>query len=133
MEDPDSANERVLKALGKSNIYITEDFAIGVLLQVDQDGAIQVSAPGLPEAPPRLAVTGIDRGTQTAILTNSGLDLDISGFLILSQRGNELFVLPKVSWLPGGRLSPYPARPGLSTSCLMNPGHGIRKKRTALC
>lgn len=42
-EDTDSAAPRVLQALGAAKTYCTQDYALGILLTIDQSGSLQVS------------------------------------------------------------------------------------------
>jgi len=102
-QDADSANERVLTALRGANVYITENFACGVLMTVQKDGAIHVSSPTLPKTAANIVVTGIDRDMQTVTIKNLGPDIDISGFVLLSQREGEVFIFPEGSWLKSGQ------------------------------
>lgn len=111
-EDPNSANERVLNALRMSNIYVTENFACGALFQVYTDGTIEVTDPKLPNVPSNVLIAGVQRDTQTVTLTNKGTDTDVSGFMILSQRGSELFVFPDGSLLHSGQSITVSSKPG---------------------
>ena len=111
-EDRDSANERVLAALKGSEVFITENFTRGVLFTVRADGAVMVSDPKTPVVLANVAVTEIQRDTQTVTITNMGLDTDISKFIILSQRGNEVFLFPEGSLLGGGQSVSISSIPG---------------------
>ena len=111
-EDSDSANSRVLAALGEAQVFITQSYACGVLMSLRADGSIEVSDPALPKAPPDIRVTGINRDTQTLTVKNTGPDADISGFILMSGRGNEVFVFPENSSLKAGQQARVSTRPG---------------------
>ena len=110
--DEDSANERVLAALRHSDVFLTQDFAVGVLVTVLKDGTILIGDPPRPRILSGAAITGVDRNTQTVTVKNDGADEDISGFMILSQRGNEVFVFPEGVVLQSGQSVTVSAEPG---------------------
>ena len=112
LEDRDSANERVLSALGEAQVFITQSYACGVLMTLRTDGSIEVSYPALPKAPANILVQGVNRDTQTLTIKNMGPDADISGFIIMSARGSEVFVFPDGSHLRSGQLARVSTRPG---------------------
>ncbi len=100
-EDADSANPAVVAALGTAEVYSTEGTPLGVCVAVDADGALAVFAATRPEtALPPLTVTGIDRQQQIVFIQNDGeTTADLSGCMLLSERGGELFVFPAGSEL----------------------------------
>lgn len=112
LEDTDSANERVLAALGEAQVFITQNHACGVLISLRTDGSIAYSDPALPKPPANILVAGINRDTQTITIKNTGPDADISGFIILSARGSEVFVFPQGAQMKAGQLVSVSARPG---------------------
>ncbi len=110
--DTDSANKRVLAALGRAQVFITQDYACGVLISLHADGSLALRDPALPKAPANILVAGINRDTQTITIKNTGPDADISGFIIMSARGNEVFVFPQGAHLKAGQLAHVSTRPG---------------------
>ena len=111
-EDENSANERVLAALNDANVFLTQDFAVGVMITVKKDGSVRVTAPILPRLFSTPEITGVDRDTQTVTVMNSGADMDISGFMIQSQRGSEVFMFPEGSLIKSGQTVSVSTRPG---------------------
>ncbi len=99
-EDDDSANPRVLAALGGADIYVTQDFALGVKLAA-KAGGLAVSDVTAEQADGSV-VMDIDTDTQTVTLTG-GQDTDISGWMIWSEKGGELFVFPQGAMLKAGQ------------------------------
>ncbi len=100
VEDDDSANPRVLSALMDADIYITQDYGLGVLMTAE-NGVLSVTDPQPPAAPDSVSIA-IDAKEQTATLTASA-DLDLSGWFIYSEKGNELFVFPQNTKLEAGK------------------------------
>ena len=99
-EDADSANARVLAALGGADIYVTQDFEAGVLLTA-KDGKLTVDNPK-PQAETVSVSMDIDTDAQTVTLTGDQ-DTDISGWLIWSEKGGELFTFPHGAALKAGK------------------------------
>ena len=83
-EDEDSANPRVLAALNKAAVYVTEDFPLGVLLTLDAADNIVISNPAKEAASVSIAIS-FDIKSQSVTLTNheSG-DADLSGCVLFS-------------------------------------------------
>lgn len=101
--DTDSANSRAKSALGGAAILVTQDYGCGVLATIRTDGSIAFSDPEIPKTGAKIAVTGIDKDTQSITIQNKGEDIDISGYFILSRKGSEVFVFPKGSYLNAGQ------------------------------
>ncbi len=102
--DTDSANPRVTAALGGAQIHITQDYGCGVLLRIDKDGNIAVSDVSHDDASPALlSIMNIDKAAQTITLHNDGEAADISGYMIFSEKGGELFVFPEGSQAAKGQ------------------------------
>lgn len=99
-KDDDSANPRVIAALGGADIFVTQDFALGVLLTA-KGGVLTVEDPQ-PQAAGVSVSLDIDTDAQTVTLTGDR-DTDLSGWLIWSEKGGELFVFPQGSVLKAGR------------------------------
>ena len=112
LEDSDSANERVIAALRSAHVFITENFTCGVLVTVGADGSIRASNPKPPAALEGVSLAGINRNAQTVTVTNDGPDADISGVMILSWRGSEVFLFPKGALLQSGQSVSVSSKPG---------------------
>lgn len=100
-EDNDSANPRVIAALDGADIHITEAYSIGVCITISTDGTITA---GEPSAAPLSSVTiqSIRKQDQTATLQNSGPGADLSGYMLFSEKGKELLVLPAGTVISAG-------------------------------
>lgn len=93
-EDADSANPRVYEALAGAQVTVTQDTLLGALLFVAPDGAMTLynAAPAHTSAELTLSVP--NRDTQTVTLTNRGDAVDLSGWMLVSERGGECFTFP---------------------------------------
>ncbi len=101
--DTDSANPRVFAALSMADIYITQDFPLGVLLTPDASGALAVSSPAQDAALPDVIVSGIDTKQQTVTLVNSGASpADLSGCVLFSVRSDAALRFPEGTILGAG-------------------------------
>jgi len=101
--DTDTANPRVLQALKQAEVHITQDYDCGVLVRISTEGKTSVYDPHRPPNAARLFITGIDKDAQTVTIQNDGALLDLSGYMIFSERGSELFVFPPSSLIAQGR------------------------------
>lgn len=111
-EDTDSANPRVIAALGGAQTFVTEQWEAGVLMRISADGGLDIrgvsfadvfEGGALPQALTALSITAIDKQTQTVTISNSGGDADISGYMLYSERGGELFVFPEGARIAAGQ------------------------------
>jgi competence protein ComEC len=100
--DEDSANERVISALENAQILITQDRPIGILLTIGEDGKIEVSNPELKKTQSQIDILEINKDAQTITLINKGDNADISGYLIYSEKGSEIYVFPDGTYLNAG-------------------------------
>ena len=100
LEDEDSANPRVQAALIGADVYVTQDFEAGVLLTA-KDGKLTVENPQ-PQTAEVSVSMDIDTDAQTVTLMGDQ-DTDISGWLIWSDKGGELFVFPQGAALKAGK------------------------------
>ncbi len=93
--DPDTAHKKVLARLAPyGDVYRTEDSTLGWMVQITADGHT-VSNAQITHAPEKgLTIAAISRENQTITLENHGVLLDLSGYMIHSDRGDELFVFP---------------------------------------
>ena len=101
--DANSANARVIAALGDAEVIVTDETEAGVLITVAADGTLRVSEPRAAAQAFALSIVSVDRGNQTAVIKNNGADADISGCMLFSERGGELFRFPGGTILPGGQ------------------------------
>lgn len=102
LEDDDSANPRVIWALKDAEVHITQDYALGLLLCVDKDGGLSVSSPRGTKSDATLTLA-LDMGKQRVTITNAGgAAADLSGFVLLSERGGECFYFPAGTRLEAG-------------------------------
>lgn len=99
LEDDDSANPRVKSALGGADVYITQDYTLGVLLTA-QDGRLEAADLVPQEAGVSMSMS-VDKAAQTVTLV-SETDVDLSGWFIWSQKGSELFVFPQGAAIRAG-------------------------------
>ena len=101
--DTDSANPRVYAALPNTTIEVTQDFPIGVLLTLDQSGAILLQNPAKESVPSFVVVQAIDVPSQTITLTNSGAaPADLSGMILFSVRSDATLRFPEGTQLGAG-------------------------------
>lgn len=105
-EEPSSPHKSILKALDDlgASVYVTEDYDVGILLIVGQDGSIQVEDAHIQTAPEAdLVLDGVYKETQTALIRNNGTEtVSLDGYFLFSTQGSELFVFPKGSSLAPG-------------------------------
>jgi len=100
-EDANSANARVFSALPTAEVFVTQDFAIGALLTLDETGGILVSNPARNAAPKSVAVQSLDAEHQLVTLVNNGATpADLSGCILFSARSNALLRFPEETVLP---------------------------------
>ncbi|MEA4915364.1 MAG: MBL fold metallo-hydrolase [Christensenella sp.] len=103
MVDTDSANPRVYTALPNAQIIVTQDFPIGVLLTLDDSGAISLHNPARQPSNVSVSVDSFDVQAQTITLVNSGADsVDLSGMILLSVRSDAALRFPDGTALAAG-------------------------------
>lgn len=101
--DTDSANELVMRKLASAEKYLTQDRPLGVLLNVSDKGVISVSFPDYPERMTGAELTVVSKEGQYFTVKNTTDDyLDLSGWIVFSTRGGEVFVFPDGSVLKAG-------------------------------
>jgi len=106
-DEPDTPSSRVLKALKNAGVQIatTQSSTAGTLVTLDS-GTAQVSLLDWPEWPEMcgdIRLTSKDNTDFTTTVTNTGSQtVDLSGWFIHSERGNEIFVFPEGSSLAAG-------------------------------
>ncbi len=101
--DPDTAHKKVMSRLASyGEVYRTEDSTLGWLVQMQKEGHT-VSDARITHAPGgKLVIENISRENQTITLVNKGDMLDVAGYCIYSDRGDEVFVFPNGTILDGG-------------------------------
>lgn len=101
--DADSANPRVYTALPNAQIVVTQDFPIGVLLTLDDSGAISLHNPARQPSNVSVSVEQFDVETQTITLINNGAEaVDLSGMILLSVRSDATLRFPDGTSLAAG-------------------------------
>jgi len=102
-EDADSANPRIYAALPDAEIVVTQDFPLGVLLTLDDSGAIVLGNPAREHAGSSVVVSGFDVSSQTITLTNNGATAaDLSGMILFSVRSDAALRFPEGTMLGAG-------------------------------
>ena len=102
---PNPATVAALDALG-AQVCVTESCTGGVLTRLN-GGEASVEWINLPEPETGVRIESVEPGADVITLTNDGAaDADLSGWMLVSEKGNEWFVLPEGTILaPGGRLT----------------------------
>ena len=101
--DNDSANPRVYAALPTATIAVTQNFSIGVLLTLDDSGAVTLKNPARPASTAPVSVDSFDVAQQTITLVNTGADLvDLSGMILYSTRSDATLRFPNGATLAAG-------------------------------
>lgn len=96
VEDADSANDRIYAALPNAEVYITQDFALGVLMTLDESGALRISNPMQDETAPDVSIRSIDVDRQAVTLVNNGsVNADLSGCILFSASTETLLRFPE--------------------------------------
>jgi len=98
-EDSDSANPRVISALRGADVYVTQDYTLGVMMTA-KEGKLETADLVPPVADIPISIS-IDNASQTATLL-SETDADLSGWFIWSVKGSELFVFPQGASIRAG-------------------------------
>ena len=108
--EPDTPSKRVLRLLNTvcADIYQTQDADSGVLVTIDQ-GEITANRMGYAEFPAvnkAVVIADVDNTDDRITLRNTGdASADVGGWYIVSDRGSQIYVLPKGTAIaPGGEL-----------------------------
>lgn len=99
--DTDSANERVLSLFQGKQIYITDESDMGYVIPIEVSGET-VARNVIRTTDLDLEIMEVDKNAQTVLIRNNGADADLSGSMLLSEKGNELFVFPDGAFLASG-------------------------------
>lgn len=101
--DRDSANEKVKRNLAMARLYLTQDYKTGIRVDLPWNGEIPIAAMEKPEAECMLGSLKVDRAQSAVTLENSGDErLDLSGFMLCSQKTGSLFFFPSGTVLDAG-------------------------------
>lgn len=101
--DANSANPRVAAALSTAQIAITQDYPIGVLLTLSQDGSISLHNPAREAGASGVVVSDFDVASQSVTLTNNGTaPADLSGMILFSVRSDAALLFPVGTSLGAG-------------------------------
>lgn len=101
--DADSANARVLAALSGAQTYLTQDFALGVLLTPGADDLPAVSNPAPEANAPSVRIAALDAENQTITLINDGNSAaDLSRCLLFCDRSGAALRFPQGTLLAAG-------------------------------
>ncbi|MBR3997883.1 MAG: MBL fold metallo-hydrolase [Clostridia bacterium] len=104
-EEKDSAHENVIARLESagSEVFVTDEYGLGLLCEIDPDGEITWTELEPAGAPVKVKIESVSKSEQLLTLKNkSGRDADLSGWLIYSDRGHEYFVFPEGAVIPSG-------------------------------
>lgn len=100
--DENSANPRVITALMNANVFVTEDFPIGVLVTVGDANHSFTSNPAKETATLSAAIS-VDAKNQSVTLTNTDADdADLSGCVLFCAETGAALRLPDGTLLPAG-------------------------------
>lgn len=101
---PNPATVAALESLG-AQVCVTESCTGGVLTRLS-GGETGVEWVNLPEPEPGVRIERVEPGADRITLANDGAaDADLSGWMLVSEKGNEWFVLPEGTTIAaGGRL-----------------------------
>lgn len=101
---PNPATVAALESLG-AQVCVTESCTGGVLTRLS-GGETSVEWVNLPEPETIVRIERVEPGADRITLANDGTaDADLSGWMLVSEKGNEWFVLPEGTTIAaGGRL-----------------------------
>jgi competence protein ComEC len=100
--DTNSANARVLAALAPAQIYLTQDYTLGVLLTPDGGGNVFISNPERPVRNIDASILSADTGEQTIVIGGAGETLDLSGCVLYCDRSDATLRFPGGTRLNAG-------------------------------
>lgn len=104
--DANSANPKVMENLSGAKFYITENYRLGLLMELDKSGFIKISDPVPAEKEADLEITEVSMDKQLLTIVNRGDTVNISGYFIYSTKGSEIFIFPEGSMInAGGRIT----------------------------
>lgn len=93
--DPDTANKKVIRRLENTGeVYLTEDASLGWLVTLAKDSHTLTNVQIKTAPTADLTITEVSIEKQTITIVNDGVDTDLTGYYLYSDRGSELFVFP---------------------------------------
>lgn len=105
-EQSDSPHESILAAFAEigADVYVTQDYDVGILVSIAADGAYTVENATIENrTEAELSFVSVSKEDQSATICNTGdSDLDVSRFFIFSDRGSEIFIFPENSVIRAG-------------------------------
>ena len=104
--DTNSANKRVIARLADSEIYITQKYALGILVTVSPKGEIGLSFPERAETASGVEINMASKAEQSfSVINTTENSIDIGGWFVYSDKGYEVYSFPNgTSLLPGQEL-----------------------------
>lgn len=104
-EEKDSAHANVIARLkdAGAEVYITDEYSLGLLAELSADGAVVWTEMRALSEAVKVKIEDVSKSDQLLTLKNqSRRDADLSGWLIYSDRGHEYFVFPEGAVIPSG-------------------------------
>jgi competence protein ComEC len=94
--DTNSANHRVIASLSGAEVFLTEDYPLGILLTLDDNGNPMVTNPIQQEDSLQLALFALEPDSQLLTLLNYGdTPADLSGCILYSERSGAVQRIPE--------------------------------------
>lgn len=103
--DKSTAHKSVRSGLNDKNVdtYITDEYDLGLLCVIDENGDIDLSDAEAPDNTLDISIESISKEDQTVVIKNNDKSTaDISRWYIISERGGEVFVFPDGTSIDGG-------------------------------
>lgn len=104
--DKSTAHKSVRSGLKDKDvdIYITDEFDLGLLCVIDENGKIDLSDAKAPDNTADISIESISKDDQTFVIKNKGDETtDLSRWFIVSERGGEIFVFPDGTTIDSGK------------------------------
>ncbi|MBQ8333329.1 MAG: MBL fold metallo-hydrolase [Clostridia bacterium] len=103
--EKDSAHENVIARLENAGaeVFVTDEYGLGLLCEIAPDGGITWTEMKQEGETVKVKIDSVSKTEQVLTLKNkSGRDVDLSGWLIYSDRGHEYFVFPEGAVIASG-------------------------------
>jgi competence protein ComEC len=101
--DANSANRTVRAKLSGSEIFLTQEHPMGVLVTVSERGEIAVAFPELPTPGAGLMLERVSKKDQTfTVRSTADTAVDLTGWFVFSDKGGELFRFPEGTVIEAG-------------------------------
>lgn len=104
-EESDTAHISVVTLLENSGseVYVTEDYGLGIMFEVSASGEITCENYETAAESEKIKISSVSKTDQTVTMTNkTDGDIDISGWFIVSSRGGEVFCFPEGTVISAG-------------------------------